>query len=50
MDNQWIRPDQPLAIAHRGNAVAAPENTLAAYQQAFSDGVDMIEVIVFYLR
>lgn len=46
MDNQWIRPDQPLAIAHRGNAVAAPENTLAAYQQAFSDGVDMIETDV----
>jgi len=46
MNNPWIRPQKPLVIAHRGNAVAAPENTLAAYQRAHEDGADMIETDV----
>ena len=46
MENPWIRMQQPLVIAHRGNAVTAPENTLAAYHQAFKDGADMIETDV----
>lgn len=46
MKNSWIRAQQPLVIAHRGNAVTAPENTLAAYHQAFKDGADMIETDV----
>lgn len=46
MENPWIRTQQPLVIAHRGNAVAAPENTLAAYHQAYEDGAEMIETDV----
>jgi len=34
---------KPYLMAHRGNAVACPENTLAAFQHAISDGVDIIE-------
>lgn len=33
-------------IAHRGGAKLAPENTLAAFRQALSLGVDMIEIDV----
>lgn len=46
MENPWIRMKRPIIIAHRGNTVAAPENTLAAYQQAFNDGAEMIETDV----
>lgn len=30
-------------MAHRGNNVLFPENTLAAFQQAFQDGADILE-------
>ncbi len=30
-------------MAHRGNRVACPENTLAAFRKAFADGVDILE-------
>jgi glycerophosphoryl diester phosphodiesterase len=30
-------------MAHRGNKVACPENTLAAFRQALDDGADIIE-------
>ncbi|MBT9545091.1 MAG: glycerophosphodiester phosphodiesterase [Candidatus Sericytochromatia bacterium] len=33
----------PLVIAHRGACGLLPEHTLAAYQQAISDGADFIE-------
>lgn len=33
-----------VIIAHRGNHVAAPENTLQAYQNAIEEGVDYIEI------
>lgn len=33
-----------VVIAHRGNHVAAPENTLKAYQNAIDAGVDYIEI------
>lgn len=33
-----------VIIAHRGNHVAAPENTLKAYQNAIDEGVDYIEI------
>jgi len=38
-------PDRakPYVMAHRGNQVACPENTLAAFRQAFADGADIIE-------
>jgi len=34
---------QPRLIAHRGASAAAPENTLAAFQAAWSEGADGIE-------
>ena len=30
-------------MAHRGNKVAFPENTMSAFQQALTDGADLIE-------
>lgn len=33
----------PLIVAHRGGAALAPENTLAAFQNALRIGVDMVE-------
>lgn len=45
------RPDgrsshRPLAIAHRGAAADAPENTLAAFELALDQGADAIELDV----
>ena len=34
---------KPYLMAHRGNRVACPENTLAAFSQALADGADLIE-------
>ncbi len=34
---------KPLIIAHRGASAVAPENTLAAFRQAISDGAEGIE-------
>ncbi|RMH85126.1 MAG: hypothetical protein D6681_16305 [Calditrichaeota bacterium] len=34
---------RPYIIAHRGNQVVCPENTLAAFRQALKDGADIIE-------
>ena len=34
---------KPYIMAHRGNQVLCPENTLAAFSQAISDGADIIE-------
>ncbi|HSR30259.1 MAG TPA: glycerophosphodiester phosphodiesterase family protein [Anaerolineae bacterium] len=38
-------PDKPrpYLMAHRGNRVACPENTLAAFQRAFDEGADILE-------
>jgi glycerophosphoryl diester phosphodiesterase len=36
----------PLIIAHRGSSATAPENTLAAFAQAFDYGADGIELDV----
>jgi glycerophosphoryl diester phosphodiesterase len=38
--------DHVQVIAHRGAAAAAPENTLAAVEQAIADGADWIEIDV----
>ena len=40
----------PLIIAHRGDITNAPENTLAAFQQAFEQGADGIELDVRLTR
>jgi len=42
--NPWIRPGNPLVIAHRGYSRVAPENTLLAYQKAIEVGSDMVEM------
>ena len=34
---------KPYLMAHRGNKVACPENTLAAFRRALSEGADIIE-------
>ena len=34
---------RPYVMAHRGNLVHCPENTLAAFQRAVDDGADVIE-------
>jgi len=34
---------KPYLMAHRGNRVRCPENTLAAFRQAFQDGADILE-------
>lgn len=36
----------PLVIAHRGNSLHAPENTLEAIRQAIDAGADLVEVDV----
>ncbi|MCM3750264.1 glycerophosphodiester phosphodiesterase [Paenibacillus pasadenensis] len=41
-----IGPARPLVIAHRGASAAAPENTLAAFDQAVKTGADYIELDV----
>jgi glycerophosphoryl diester phosphodiesterase len=43
-------PPSPLIIAHRGSSAVAPENTLAAFAQAFADGADGIELDVRLAR
>lgn len=39
-------PNQPVIIAHRGASKAAPENTLAAYTEAISQGATIAETDV----
>ena len=43
----WRNPQHtPFVVAHRGSSAIAPENTLAAFQQAIDDGADAIELDV----
>src|SRR5262249_59871660 len=37
-------PGRPLVIAHRGASAVAPENTIAAFEQAITDGADAIDL------
>lgn len=48
--NRWRYDGHPLAIAHRGQSIAYPENTLVAYQQAAALGVSLIECDVNITR
>lgn len=41
---------KPYVMAHRGNSVFAPENTLAAFRRAFEDGVDLLETDLHLTR
>ena len=40
----------PLVIAHRGDVSSAPENTLSAFQRAWSIGADGVELDVRLTR
>lgn len=43
----WLSPPRrPLIVAHRGSSAGAPENTLAAFSRAFTEGADAIELDV----
>lgn len=45
--NQWLEPHaRPFIIGHRGASAHAPENTLAAFRLAQSQGADGIELDV----
>ncbi len=35
--------EKPYVMAHRGNQVACPENTLASFRRALEDGADILE-------
>ena len=48
--NPWLREYRPLSVAHRGDSIAYPENTLEAYRKAIELGVDMIECDVNITR
>lgn len=39
----WLRPGRALVIAHRGDSLRNPEQTLMAYERAVEHGADMIE-------
>jgi glycerophosphoryl diester phosphodiesterase len=41
--NPWLTHPRPLALAHRGDSIAFPENTMAAFRAAVEAGVDAIE-------
>ena len=46
MDPHWLAlgaKPKPYIVAHRGNQVIYPENTLAAFRQAIIDGADILE-------
>ena len=40
---QFTEKRKPLLMAHRGNRVLFPENTFAAFRQAFVDGADVLK-------
>ncbi|WP_416140382.1 glycerophosphodiester phosphodiesterase family protein [Halomonas sp. HK25] len=44
--NSFELRDEVAIIAHRGSSMAAPENTLAAVEQALDDGADYLELDV----
>ncbi|MFO7963217.1 MAG: glycerophosphodiester phosphodiesterase family protein [Desulfobacterales bacterium] len=41
---------KPYVMAHRGNSSACPENTLAAFRRAITDGADIIETDLHLTR
>lgn len=42
----WLSPETPLIIAHRGASAGAPENTLAAFGLAAEEGAHGVELDV----
>jgi glycerophosphoryl diester phosphodiesterase len=49
-DTTTSRVSRPLVIAHRGASVEAPENTIAAFELAITQGADAIELDVHLSR
>jgi glycerophosphoryl diester phosphodiesterase len=45
-----MRAPLPLVIAHRGASATAPENTIAAFERALTDGADAIQLDVHLSR
>ncbi len=51
MSHSWRTPGKrPLIVAHRGSSCRAPENTIAAFRQAVTDGADGFELDVRLTR
>jgi glycerophosphoryl diester phosphodiesterase len=48
--NPWLRAARPAVIAHRGDSLLAPEQTLVAYRLAVERGAEMIEADVHRTR
>lgn len=48
--NPWLRAPRPAVIAHRGDSLNAPEQTLTAYRLAAERGAEMIEADVHRTR
>ncbi|HRY08589.1 MAG TPA: glycerophosphodiester phosphodiesterase family protein [Candidatus Nanopelagicales bacterium] len=40
---EWMPPDRPLVVAHRGSSEVHPEHTFAGYVQAIEEGADLLE-------
>ncbi len=40
---KFIQGNRPLIMAHRGNSIAVPENSILAFQQAYELRVDVLE-------
>ncbi len=40
---KFIQGNRPLVMAHRGNSIAVPENSILAFQQAYDLRVDVLE-------
>ena len=45
VSDRFVLPGRvkPYVMAHRGNRVACPENTLASFKRALADGADILE-------
>lgn len=43
-----VQSPRPLVIAHRGYSIAAPENTVPAFQLALTTGADLIELDYYH--
>ncbi|MQA29658.1 MAG: glycerophosphodiester phosphodiesterase, partial [Luteitalea sp.] len=50
MPHPFFTADRPLAFAHRGGAALAPENTMAAFDNAIALGADGLELDVRLTR
>ncbi len=50
MRHPWTEAGRPLVFAHRGGSRLAPENTVAAFDRAVSEGVDGLELDVRLAR